>query len=208
MTQITEKLAAGIASLGIEVAPEQQLQLLAYLDLLQKWNRIYNLTAIRDPLKMVTHHLLDSLAITPYLWPKNWLDVGSGAGLPGLVLAITHPEWSFTLLDCNQKKTSFIQQAVIELGLQNVHVNCLRVEAWHTAERFDGIVTRAFSETAKFIALTQHLLAEGGGWLAMKGVQNKENYQYNQGVMNYSLYQLHVPDLEAQRCLIVIKEAK
>ncbi len=208
MTQIPEKLAAGIANLGIEVAPEQQLQLLAYLDLLQKWNRIYNLTAIRDPLKMVTHHLLDCLAITPYLWPKNWLDVGSGAGLPGLVLAITHPEWSFTLLDCNQKKTSFIQQAVIELGLQNVHVNCLRVEAWHTTERFDGIVTRAFSETAKFVALTQHLLAEGGGWLAMKGVQNKKNYEYNQEVMDYSLHQLHVPDLEAQRCLIVIREAK
>jgi 16S rRNA (guanine527-N7)-methyltransferase len=208
MNKLNEKLAAGILKLGIEVPPEMQLQLLEYLVLLQKWNRVYNLTAIRDPIQMVSHHLLDSLAITPYLWPKNWLDVGSGAGLPGLVLAITHPEWSFTLLDSNSKKTSFIQQAVIELGLKNVRVNCLRVEAWNTTERFDGIVTRAFSETSKFIALTQHLLADGGGWLAMKGVENKENYQYNQGVVSYSVHQLDVPDLEAQRCIIVIRDAE
>jgi len=208
MNKLNEKLATGITKLGIKVAPEMQLQLLEYLVLLQKWNRVYNLTAIRDPIQMVSYHLLDSLAITPYLWPKNWLDVGSGAGLPGLVLAITHPEWSFTLLDSNSKKTSFIQQALIELGLKNVRVNCLRVEAWNTTERFDGIVTRAFSETSKFIALTQHLRADGGGWLAMKGVQDKENYQYNQGVISYSAHQLDVPDLEAQRCLIVIKDAQ
>jgi 16S rRNA (guanine527-N7)-methyltransferase len=205
---LKEQLATGIAQLGIEVSENAQSQLLAYLSLLQKWNRVYNLTAIREAEQMVSHHLLDSLAIVPFLWSGNWLDVGSGAGLPGVVLAIVRPDWTFTLLDSNSKKTSFIQQAVIELGLKNVRVNCLRVEEWNTVERFDGIVTRAFAETAKFVALTQHLLAVGGGWVAMKGVAQKENIQFNQGVTVEKIHPMHIPNLDAERCLVVIRGDK
>ncbi|MDH4285789.1 MAG: 16S rRNA (guanine(527)-N(7))-methyltransferase RsmG, partial [Gallionellaceae bacterium] len=117
-------LAQGSAQLGLELAPEIRQKMLGYLALLQKWNKVYNLTAISQPEQMVTHHLLDSLAVLPHLWPGRWLDAGCGAGVPGLVLAMMRPEWSFTLLDSNSKKTSFVQQAVIELELSNVSVYC------------------------------------------------------------------------------------
>jgi 16S rRNA (guanine527-N7)-methyltransferase len=140
-----QELAAGTAQMGLVVTPEQQAKLLDYLALLHKWNTVYNLTAIRQPEQMVSNHLLDSLAVLPYLWPKRWLDVGCGAGLPGLVLAVMRPEWSFTLLDSNSKKTGFVQQAIIELGLHNVEVRCERVERWQTEQKFDGIISRAFA---------------------------------------------------------------
>ena len=197
-------LASGITQLGMEVAPEVQQKMLAYLALLQKWNKVYSLTAINQAEQMVSHHLLDSLAVLPHLWPSRWLDVGCGAGLPGLVLALMRPEWVFTLLDSNSKKTSFVQQAVIELGLRNVSVCCARVEDWQPEEKFDGIISRAFAEVAKFTSLTRHLLKQEGGWVAMKGVPDQELERLPTGVVVERVIQLQVPNLDAARCLVLL----
>ena len=201
-------LMDGVAQLGITVAADEQLKLLNYLTLLQKWNKVYNLTAVRSPELMVSNHLLDSLAVVPYLWPRRWLDVGSGAGLPGIVLAIVRPEWSFTLLDSNSKKTSFIQQASIELGLTNVDVRCERIEEWQDGEKFDGIISRAFAETAEFISLTRHLLKKDGRWAAMKGAPDKELKRIPEDISVEQNISLHVPKLEAARCLVILRENK
>ena len=202
---IEQALARGIEQLGMEVTPEVQQKMLAYLALLQKWNKVYSLTAIRQTEQMVSHHLLDSLAVLPHLWPSRWLDVGSGAGLPGLVLALMRPEWTFTLLDSNSKKTSFVQQAVIELGLRNVSVCCARVEDWQPEEKFDGIISRAFAELGEFTALTRHLLLQDGGWVAMKGVPDQELVRLPTGIAVERVIPLQVPSLDAARCLVILK---
>lgn len=201
---LARKLSAGITAMGLEVSPEQQARLLDYLALLHKWNGVYNLTAIRQPEQMVSHHLLDSLAVLPHLWPQRWLDVGCGAGLPGLVLAVMRPEWSFTLLDSNSKKTGFVQQAAIELGLRNVEVRCERVEHWQAAQKYDGIISRAFAEAAEFVALTRHLLADGGRWAAMKGAPEQELARLPEDVVVEKVITLQVPELEAARSLVVL----
>ncbi len=201
---LAQDLAAGIAELGLAVTPEQQAKLLDYLALLHKWNGVYNLTAVREPKQMVSHHLLDSLAVLPYLWPQRWLDVGCGAGLPGVVLAVMRPDWTFTLLDSNSKKTGFVQQAAIELGLHNVEVRCTRVEQWQVEHKFDGIISRAFAEAAEFVAVTRHLLADGGRWAAMKGVPEQELARLPEGIKVEKVVTLHVPKLEAARSLVVL----
>jgi len=198
-------LALGITQLGLDVTPEVQHKLLTYLELLQKWNRVYNLTAIRQPEQMVMGHLLDSLAVLPHLWPGRWLDVGCGAGLPGLILALMRPEWTFALLDSNSKKTSFVQQAKIELELRNVSIYCARVETWQADEKFDGIISRAFAETAKFVMLTRHLLDQEGRWVAMKGVSQQELERLPNDVRVERVIPLQVPGLAAARCLIMLK---
>lgn len=200
-----QALERGVAQLGIEVAPEVQQKMLDFLALLQKWNKVYSLTAIRQPEQLVSHHLLDSLAVLPHLWPSRWLDVGCGAGLPGVVLALMRPDWTFTLLDSNSKKTSFVQQAVIELGLRNVSVCCARVEDWQPSEKFDGIISRAFASIADFTALTRHLLAQDGGWAAMKGLPEQELEALPSGVRVEQIVPLQVPSLEAARCLVILK---
>lgn len=203
---LAQELRHGMVQLGLTATPETQQKLLDYLALLQKWNKVYSLTAIRQPELMVSHHLLDSLAVLPHLWPGRWLDVGCGAGLPGLVLALMQPEWTFTLLDSNSKKTSFVQQAVIELDLRNVSVCCARVEDWQPVEKFDGIISRAFAGTAEFTTLTRHLLAQGGRWVAMKGMppnQELEGLSASTGVER--IIQLQVPGLDAARCLVILK---
>ena len=201
---LTQDLSAGIAKMGLVVTPEQQAKLLDYLALLHKWNGVYNLTAIREPEQMVSHHLLDSLSVLPHLWPRRWLDVGCGAGLPGLVLAVVRPEWTFTMLDSNSKKTGFVQQAAIELGLRNVEVSCARVEQWRAEQRYDGIISRAFAEAAEFVTLTRHLLAEGGRWAAMKGAPEQELARLPAGIKVEKVVTLHVPKLEAARSLVVL----
>ncbi len=201
---LEEQLAAGIARMQLTVTREQQAKLLEYLALLHKWNGVYNLTAIRQPEQMVGNHLLDSLAVLPHLWPQRWLDVGCGGGLPGLVLAIVRPDWSFTLLDSNSKKTGFVQQAVIELGLRNVEVRCERVEQWQAEQKFDGIISRAFAEAADFISLTRHLLAQGGRWAAMKGAPEQELARLPEDVIVENVFTLQVPELEAARSLVVL----
>lgn len=202
---LPQKLAQGIAELGLELSPQTQQKLLDYLALLQKWNKVYNLTSIRDAEQMISHHLLDSLAVLPHLWPGRWLDVGCGAGLPGLVLVIARPEWKFTLLDSNSKKTSFVQQAIIELGVQNARVNCARVEEMQSDEKFDGIISRAFAETADFVTLTRHLLADKGRWAAMKGTPEQELQRLPGDVVVERIIPLKVSGLDAARCLVLLK---
>ena len=205
MSQAKE-LTFGIAQLGLSVAPEAQQKLLQYLELLYKWNRVYNLTAIRQPEQMVSGHLLDSLAVVPHMWPGHWLDVGCGAGLPGLVLAMACPQWTFTLIDSNSKKTSFVQQAKMELELNNVSVHCGRVESWQAGVKFDGIISRAFTDTAGFVGLTRHLLAQGGGWIAMKAAPKAaELEQLPHDVSVIGVVPLEVPGVVAARCLIMLK---
>ena len=205
---LDEDLANGLSLLDISVTFETQQKLIKYLELLKKWNKVYNLTAIREPEQMVSNHLLDSIAVVPYLWPGRWLDVGCGAGLPGIVLAIIRPEWSFTLVDSNSKKTSFVQQACIELALKNVEVKCERIEAWHNTQKFDGIISRAFAEASEFVTLTRHLLKSGGRWAAMKGAPEQELTRLPVGVEVERVVSLHIPKLEAARSLVVLRENK
>lgn len=201
---IAAELQAGIIKLGLSVDILQQQKLLQYVHLLHKWNKVYNLTAIRDLPQMVSNHLLDSLAIAPYLWGKNWLDVGCGAGLPGIVLAILQPDWQFTLLDSNSKKTGFVKQAVIELGLENVNVHCARVESFETNMLFDGIVSRAFTELGDFLQVTDHLLVLGGRWAAMKGIAEKELQGVSKAYLVERLVPLQVPGIVAARSLVIV----
>jgi 16S rRNA (guanine527-N7)-methyltransferase len=201
---LQEELSLGIAKLGLDVDAQQQELLLKYVVLLHKWNKVYNLTAIRDPQKMVSHHLLDSLAVLPFLWSGRWLDVGCGAGLPGLVLAIVRPQWSFILLDSNSKKTGFVQQAIIELGLKNVGVYCVRVEDFQSTELFDGITSRAFTELGDFLTATRHLISGSGRWAAMKGWAEKELHNVPSGYRVEEIIPLHVPGLDAARSLVVV----
>jgi len=198
-----EELQRGSAQLGISLSADEQHKLLDYLALLRKWNKVYNLTAIRDEKQMVSHHLLDSLAVMPYLWEGRWLDVGCGAGLPGIVIAVMRPSWQATLLDSNSKKTSFVQQAIIELGLQNASVHCARVEDWKPMEMFDGIISRAFSELGDFLRSTQHLVAQQGRWAAMKGAPEQELASVPEGYRVEKVIPLQVPGLQAARSLVI-----
>jgi 16S rRNA (guanine527-N7)-methyltransferase len=165
-----EQLADGIRQMGLDVSEQAQHTLLQYLALLQKWNKVYNLTAVRDPKQMVTLHLLDSLSVLPYVKGPYLLDVGSGAGLPGIVLAICRPDLQVTTIDTVQKKAIFMQQVKGELGLDNLAVVHARVEAFQPQQLFNQVISRAFSEIALLFQLTQHLIASPGEWLAMKGL--------------------------------------
>lgn len=200
-----EILQNGIEQLGIIVDPEKQQQLLGYLVLLQKWNKVYNLTAIRDSRQMVSNHLLDSLAIMPHLWAGKWLDVGCGAGLPGLVMAIMQPSWQISMLDSNSKKTSFVKQVAIELGIKNVQVHCVRVEDWQTENKFDGIISRAFTELGQFLSMTEHLMGVDGHWAAMKGSPEQEMAELKGGYEIERVIRLRVPGLDAARSLVIAK---
>lgn len=196
-------LAAGIAKMGLDVSRETQDKLLQYLSLLNKWNKVYNLTAVRDPLEMVTLHLLDSLSVLPHINSKNLLDVGSGGGLPGIVLAICLPNLQVTTIDTVQKKAIFMRQVKGELGLSNLEVVHARVENYQPSEKFEAIISRAFSEIALLIKLTQHLLAENGKWLAMKGhVPHDELVGLT---FKNKIIPLQVAGLDAERHLLVLE---
>ena len=197
-------LASGLAALDITLAAEAQHKLLAFRDLLLKWNKTYNLTALRDPAQAISHHLLDSLAILPHVSAGNLLDVGSGGGLPGIPLAIARPDLSVSMVDTVQKKTTFLQQAVIELALKNVTVHHARVEEMHG--QYAQISSRAFAEIGLFISLTRHLLAPNGRWLAMKGVRPDDELKaLPADIMVEAIIPLTVPGLDAERHLIILK---
>ncbi|MGL6071509.1 16S rRNA (guanine(527)-N(7))-methyltransferase RsmG [Craterilacuibacter sp.] len=200
----TEELKQGLAELDMGLSDAQVAQLEAYLALLAKWNHTYNLTAVREEARMVSHHLLDSLTLVPHLAGfKRLLDVGSGGGMPGIPAAIACPQLQVVLLDSNHKKTTFLRQAAIELGLANVEVVTSRVEAYQPAQKFDCITSRAFSELSEFVRLTPHLLAEDGQWLAMKGVYPYEEIaQLPASVRMADVLPLSVPGLEAERHLV------
>ncbi|MDA8110688.1 MAG: 16S rRNA (guanine(527)-N(7))-methyltransferase RsmG [Betaproteobacteria bacterium] len=163
-------LDRGLGELGLGLPAGARGKFLAYLGLLAKWNRTYNLTAIRDPLQMVSHHLLDSLAVVRHLRAGRLADIGSGAGLPGIPIAIAEPERLVVLNDRSQKRAAFLRQAVIELPLPNAQVHAGRAEAWQPLERFAVVISRAYAELAEFVAACRHLVAPGGVLAAMKGV--------------------------------------
>ena len=201
-------LAAGINELGLFLQAFQRKQLLTYIDLLAKWNEVYNLTAIRDEDEMLSHHLLDALSIVPHVAGRHFLDVGSGAGLPGIPVAIADPKCEVTLLDSNQKKAAFLQQAVIELALQNATVCAARIEAWHPARHFEVIASRAFSDLAEFVGQTQHLLAEHGVFAAMKGAYPHAEIERLPEVFRVrAVKRLAVPGLAGERHLVLVERA-
>jgi len=202
------RLERGLAGLGLVLHQEARVKLLDYLILIEKWNQVYNLTAIRDAEKMISVHLLDSLAVAPHIDGPRVLDVGSGAGLPGIPLAIARPEFQVILLDSSQKKAAFLKQAVAELELKNASVVCERVETWRPAEKFDCIIARALGELAEFVALAKHLLAPAGVLAAMKGVHPlAEIERLPPGFRVKQALPLSVPGLEAERCLVLIEHA-
>jgi len=198
------QLQEGLAALGIELPAAAQEKLLAYCRLLDKWNRTYSLTALRDPSRAVSHHLLDSLAVLPHVPQGRLLDVGSGGGMPGIPLAIARPDLAVTLIDSNSKKTAFLQQAAIELDLANISVHCGRVEQYHPSIGFTAITSRAFSELSLFVECSRHLLAEGGVWLALKGVYpHDEIAALAEDVGIAAVHRLQVVGVEGERHLVV-----
>lgn len=202
------KLAEGLEQLGLPLDAAQQERLLAYQALIAKWNRVYNLTAVRDTAHMLTHHLLDSLAAVAPLRRHaagrslRILDVGSGAGLPGAVLAIAEPGWQVTCVDTVGKKASFIQQAAAELRLSQLHSVHARVEALPRAE-VDVVISRAFASLQDFVGLTRAHLAQGGLWAAMKGkFPGDEIAALPADIDVFHVEPLHVPGLDAERCIV------
>ena len=200
-------LQMGLQQMQIELSAEQQQKLLDYVALLLKWNSTYNLTALRQEDQMLSHHVLDSLTLLPYLdGINNLIDVGSGGGMPGIPTAICRPDIQITLLDSNSKKTSFLSQAVSELGLSNVKVITGRVEAAEGIQ-FDAITSRAFAELRDFVTLTPQLLRDNGRWLAMKGVHPYEEIaQLPEDVHVTQVDKLNVPSLEAERHMVIIQK--
>jgi 16S rRNA (guanine527-N7)-methyltransferase len=211
--QAADTLASGAAALGLTLSEKQQHKLLAYLALMGKWNRTYNLTALRDPAQMMTHHLLDSLAaVTAFAGAANVLDVGAGGGLPGIVLAIwaaeAYPEMRVSMIDTVHKKTAFLTQAKAELQLGNVSVYTARVEQLQVKQLFDVITSRAFAELNDFINWSNHLLLPGGRYIAMKGVlPEDEMARLPDGWTVTDTTVLKVPGLDAERHLIFIERS-
>jgi 16S rRNA (guanine527-N7)-methyltransferase len=195
-------LDRGLAELGLELPAGAREGLLEYVALLVKWNRTYNLTAIRDPLAMVAHHLLDSLAVLPHLPARaaaRLADAGSGAGLPGIPLALARPQWRVALAESSQKKAAFLRQAAIELALDNVEVHEGRVEAWRPATLFDVVISRAFAALTEFVSLCRHLVAPNGVLAAMTGAAPA-----HLGA-ECAVIRLRVPLLDAQRHLVLCR---
>lgn len=203
------RLAEGLAAMGLDLDADRQAKLVAYLHLLEKWNKVHNLTAIREPAKMVVLHLLDSLAVLPHVGlARTLLDVGTGAGLPGIPLAVARPSLAVSLLDANHKKATFLRQAKGELALDNVQVICERVETWRPGAAFDIVVSRAFADLALFVSQAGHLVAPGGTMLAMKGVNPREELAGIPPTHRVeNVVELHVPMLDAQRHLVFLKAA-
>ncbi|HTP95038.1 MAG TPA: 16S rRNA (guanine(527)-N(7))-methyltransferase RsmG [Burkholderiales bacterium] len=203
---LAAQLAQGVAALGLDLPEALQARMLSYLALLQKWNRVHNLTAVREPRKMVSYHLLDSLAVLPHLEARTLVDVGSGAGFPGIPLALARPDWRVVLLDSNHKKAAFLRQATGELGLANVEVVCARANDWRPPHGFDVVISRAFAELPEFVALAAHLLAPGGVFAAMKGLYPFEEIEQLPDTCKLlRVVALQVPGLNAQRHLALLE---
>lgn len=214
MHPLMSSLQKGLDGLGLDVSAEQQAQLLAYMDLIAKWTKVYNLTAVRDANEMLTHHLLDSLAVVAPLRREvaklvlsegqsqfRMLDVGAGAGLPGIVIAITCPEISVTCVDTVAKKAAFIQQVAATLKLPNLKGLHARVES--LTQPYDVVCSRAFASLLDFTTWSQSALASHGVWMAMKGKHpDQELAVLPESVKVFHVEQLQVPGLDAERCII------
>ena len=204
-----EALERGAEELRLELTAQTREQLLAYLALMAKWNRTYNLTAVRDPVAMVSHHLLDSLAALPHLvMPAEGelADAGSGAGLPGIPLAIVRPHWKVVMAEANQKKTAFLRQATMELGLRNASVHEGRVEAWQPPQRFPVVISRAFARLGQFARACAHLLATHGSLVAMKAILRADELA-EMGEWKCTSVALRVPLLGAVRHLVICQRS-
>ncbi|AXO90678.1 16S rRNA (guanine(527)-N(7))-methyltransferase RsmG [Pseudomonas parafulva] len=206
--QHAEELSTGARQLGVELSQQQHAQLLAYLALLIKWNKAYNLTAVRDPDEMVSRHLLDSLSVMPFIHSdtQRWLDVGSGGGMPGIPLAILHPQKHITVLDSNGKKTRFLTQVKMELKLDNLNVIHSRVEEVQPEQPFCGIISRAFSSMENFTNWTRHLGDAKTRWLAMKGLHPADELVALPADFTVESEQaLTVPGCQGQRHLLILR---
>jgi 16S rRNA (guanine527-N7)-methyltransferase len=197
-------LRQGLLDMGIDLPAPAQEKLLAFLALLEKWNRSYNLTAVRDPEQMVPRHLLDSLTVLPYLQGARVLDIGTGPGLPGIPLALARPDLAFSLLDSSAKKTRFATQAMHELGLKNVVIVQERVEKFHPETKFDTLIARAFASIPDMLAASRHLCAAHGRFLVMKGVFPQEELAAVADGYRAEVRALHIPGLDAARHLVIL----
>jgi len=205
---LENELADGIAAISLDIDYDVQDQMIQYINLLAKWNRTYNLTAVRDPKQMITRHLLDSLSILPYIKGDYILDIGSGAGLPGIPLALCLPDFDFTLLDSNGKKTRFMTQVIKELSIDNVRVEKSRVEDFSPEMKFDSIVARAFSSIANLMKEANHLCKETGQILAMKGTYPlAEVEEVENAAELVKVIKLEVPGVNAERHLAIVNYA-
>lgn len=203
MESCRKNLVSGLQALGLSADKHKVNSLLTFIELLEKWNKTYNLTSIRHPEEMVRFHILDSLVILPWLKGPNIIDIGTGAGLPGIPLAIFASKFNFVLLDSNAKKTRFVQQVVLEIALKNVTVCHSRVEDYQPKTTFNTGITRAFSDLPKMLDLSRHLLTDKGVLLAMKGERPEQELQKIS--LPYSIFALKVPGIQAGRCLIQVE---
>ena len=211
---LAELLCSGLYGMGLPISEEKQQSLLQYVCLLDKWNKTYNLTAVREPERMIGLHIMDSLAVLPHLsGATTVLDVGSGAGLPGIPIAIARTNVQVSMLDSLQKKTAFIRQAISEIGLQNADVVCERVEQFLPIKKFDVVISRAFAELTDFVSGAAHLVAASGQMLAMKGVYPHEEIERLDKNSNTTyrvdaVIKLNVPQVEGERHLVILKKTK
>jgi 16S rRNA (guanine527-N7)-methyltransferase len=206
---LEEEISRGLVSMGISVSPAQRAHLAAHLELIAKWNRVHNLTAIRETSQMVVLHLFDSLSILPQLESaRSIADVGTGPGFPGIPIAIVRDDAGVTLVESSHKKCAFLQQAKTELALANVSIACERVEHLAPEAKFDAVVSRAFSDLSDFVAQAGQLVRPGGKLIAMKGVYPFDEIARVPSTHRVAqVLELHVPSLEAKRHLVVLEAA-
>jgi len=205
-TDLLAPLESGCRALDLAFTDYQYQRLAVFVNLLHKWNKAYNLTAVRDPRQMVSRHILDSLSVAPHLSGERIVDVGTGGGMPGIPLAITFPERHFTLLDSNGKKTRFLFQAKQELMLDNVTIVHSRVESWQPEQAFDGVISRAYASLLDMTVGCKHLLRPDGKFFAMKGIfPQSELREVEKHYIVVASHQLVVPGLEGERWLLVMR---
>ena len=206
---IAEQIGRGLVAMGIAVSPGQREKLAAHLELISKWNRVHNLTAIRETSQMVVLHLLDSLSVLAQLeGARTVADVGTGPGFPGIPIAIVRPDVRATLIESSHKKCAFLEQARTELALENVDVVCERVERFVPAEKYDAVISRAFSDLPDFVEQARHLVAPGGKMIAMKGVYPFDELARIPVTHRVAqVLELHVPTLDAKRHVVVLEAA-
>ncbi len=200
------KLSLLLKDAGISLTDHQKNQLIAYVNMLHKWNKAYNLTSVRDPNEMLVRHILDSIVVAPYLQGERFIDVGTGPGLPGIPLSIVRPEAHFTLLDSLGKRVRFLRQVQHELKLENIEPVQSRVEEFPSEPPFDGVISRAFASLNDMVSWCHHLPAANGHFYALKGLAQKEEMEsLPEGYDIVEVIELHVPRLEGERHLVVIK---
>ncbi|HDX1179791.1 TPA: 16S rRNA (guanine(527)-N(7))-methyltransferase RsmG [Pasteurella multocida] len=204
--QLSQKLEILLKQTALSITDQQKAQLVKLILLLNKWNKAYNLTSVRDPMEMLVKHILDSVVASPYLQGKHFIDVGTGPGLPGLPLAIVNPHKHFVLLDSLGKRISFIRNAIRELGLDNVEAVLSRVEEYHPEQPFDGVLSRAFASLKDMTDWCQHLPKQDGYFYALKGLYHQEEVEeLSEKFTIQQVIRLQVPELIGERHLVIVK---